>query len=32
MLDPEWARTADFDVFHLHFGFDAVPRPRSWTG
>ncbi|MCF6377409.1 glycosyltransferase family 1 protein [Nocardioides KLBMP 9356] len=24
MLDPEWARTADFDVFHLHFGFDAV--------
>ncbi len=23
MLDPEWARQADFDVFHLHFGFDA---------
>ena len=28
MLDPEWARTADFDVFHLHFGFDAV-RPEE---
>jgi hypothetical protein len=25
MLDPEWARTAEFDVFHLHFGFDACP-------
>lgn len=25
MLDPDWARTADFDVFHLHFGFDACP-------
>ena len=24
MLRPEWARTADFDVFHVHFGFDAV--------
>jgi glycosyltransferase involved in cell wall biosynthesis len=23
MLDPTWAATADFDVFHLHFGFDA---------
>ncbi len=23
MLRPEWAATADFDVFHLHFGFDA---------
>ncbi|MCW2735756.1 glycosyltransferase family 1 protein [Nocardioides sp.] len=23
MLDPEWARHADLDVFHLHFGFDA---------
>ena len=23
MLDPEWARTAELDVFHLHFGFDA---------
>ncbi|GAB2870059.1 glycosyltransferase [Nocardioides pacificus] len=23
MLRPEWARTADFDVFHLQFGFDA---------
>ncbi|TYL49951.1 glycosyltransferase family 4 protein [Nocardioides sp. BGMRC 2183] len=21
MLDPEWARTARFDLFHLHFGF-----------
>jgi hypothetical protein len=25
MLDPEWARSAEFDVFHLHFGFDACP-------
>jgi glycosyltransferase involved in cell wall biosynthesis len=24
MLRPEWAATADFDVFHLQFGFDAV--------
>lgn len=23
MLDPAWAREADFDVFHLQFGFDA---------
>lgn len=23
MLDPDWAASADFDVFHLHFGFDA---------
>jgi glycosyltransferase involved in cell wall biosynthesis len=23
MLQPTWAATADFDVFHLHFGFDA---------
>jgi glycosyltransferase involved in cell wall biosynthesis len=23
MLRPEWAATADFDVFHLHFGFHA---------
>ncbi|NYE36778.1 glycosyltransferase involved in cell wall biosynthesis [Nocardioides cavernae] len=23
MLDPGWAATNDFDVFHLHFGFDA---------
>ncbi len=23
MLDPEWAAAADFDVFHVHFGFDA---------
>jgi hypothetical protein len=23
MLDPEWTRQADLDVFHLHFGFDA---------
>jgi hypothetical protein len=28
MLDPEWARSADFDVFHLHFGFDACPPER----
>ncbi|WP_243060658.1 glycosyltransferase [Nocardioides sp. SR21] len=23
MLDAAWLRTAEFDVFHLHFGFDA---------
>lgn len=23
MLDPDWARSAEFDLFHLHFGFDA---------
>jgi hypothetical protein len=23
MLDPEWAAAADFDIFHVHFGFDA---------
>jgi hypothetical protein len=23
MLRPEWARTAEFDVFHLHFGLNA---------
>lgn len=23
MLDPAWVAGADFDVFHLHFGFDA---------
>ncbi|WP_244928136.1 glycosyltransferase family 1 protein [Nocardioides sp. W7] len=23
MLDPGWAATADFDLFHLQFGFDA---------
>lgn len=23
MLSPEWAATADFDLFHLHCGFDA---------
>lgn len=28
MLDPEWARQADFDVFHVHFGFDAC-RPEA---
>jgi hypothetical protein len=28
MLDPEWARRADLDVFHLHFGFDACPPER----
>ena len=27
MLDPEWvaAHADEFDVYHLHFGFDAVP-------
>ena len=28
MLDPEWARAADVDVFHLHFGFDTCPPER----
>ena len=23
MLDPAWVDTHDFDVYHLHFGFDA---------
>jgi glycosyltransferase involved in cell wall biosynthesis len=23
MLDPDWIRAGDFDVFHLQFGFDA---------
>ncbi|WP_110240598.1 glycosyltransferase family 1 protein [Nocardioides gilvus] len=23
MLDPHWARTNEFDVFHVQFGFDA---------
>ncbi|HEX2575596.1 MAG TPA: hypothetical protein VHK88_04555, partial [Aquihabitans sp.] len=29
MLDERWVRShaADFDVFHVHFGFDAVPVP-----
>ena len=31
MLDPEWAREADFDVFHLHFGFDACPPEQLDT-
>lgn len=28
MLDPEWAALADFDLFHLHFGFDACEPER----
>ncbi len=28
MLDPEWARQSDWDVFHLHFGFDSCPPER----
>lgn len=28
MLDPEWAAAADFDLFHLHFGFDACKPER----
>ncbi len=24
MLEPAWIRSHDFDVFHLHFGFDAL--------
>lgn len=28
MLEPRWVREhiTDFDVFHIHFGFDAVPQ------
>lgn len=25
MLTPGWAARAEFDVFHVHFGFDACP-------
>ncbi|WP_193609172.1 glycosyltransferase family 1 protein [Nocardioides lijunqiniae] len=28
MLEPTWAATADFDVFHLQFGFDACSVER----
>jgi glycosyltransferase involved in cell wall biosynthesis len=28
MLDPDWIADADFDVFHLQFGFDAWPPER----
>ncbi len=28
MLEPEWAATAEFDVFHLQFGFDACSVER----
>src|SRR4051794_19842752 len=30
MLDPVWVRenAAQFDLFHVHFGFDAVPLDR----
>ena len=28
MLDPDWIASADFDVFHLHFGFDAWSPER----
>lgn len=35
MLDPDWVRDhpADFDVMHLHFGFDAASpeRLRQWV-
>ena len=31
MLDPEWARQADMDVFHLHFGFDACTPDQLRT-
>jgi hypothetical protein len=30
MLDPAWAATADFDLFHLQFGFDAC-SPETLT-
>jgi glycosyltransferase involved in cell wall biosynthesis len=28
MLDPDWIEDADFDVFHLQFGFDAWSPER----
>lgn len=28
MLDPAWVRAHDFDLLHLHFGFDAL-RPED---
>jgi hypothetical protein len=28
MLEPEWARDNAFDVFHIHFGFDACDAGR----
>jgi hypothetical protein len=28
MLEPQWVRTHDFDLLHVHFGFDAR-RPRD---
>ncbi len=28
MLDPEWIRAHDFDVFHVQFGFDAWDPER----
>ncbi len=28
MLDPDWIAAADFDVFHLQFGFDAWAPER----
>lgn len=31
MLEPEWIRENSFDVFHLHFGFDAL-SPQDLRG
>jgi glycosyltransferase involved in cell wall biosynthesis len=28
MLDPDWVRSHDFDVLHVHFGFDAWAPER----
>lgn len=28
MLDPEWIREAEFDLLHIHFGFDAEDPSR----
>ena len=28
MLDPDWIASADFDIFHLQFGFDAWSPER----
>ncbi|WP_300342831.1 glycosyltransferase [Nesterenkonia sp.] len=28
MLDPEWIRSAEFDLLHVHFGFDAETPQR----
>ena len=31
MLEPAWAKAAEYDVFHLQFGFDAAPVEQLRT-